>query len=143
MYSSSVTKVLGGRKTLGRDIRTPFDRIRLSRKGVPKAALLHLAKGMGSSLGKMAELLPVTERTLQRHSPESHLNRVVSETVLHLAEVVARGAEVFEDKDRFVAWLALPNSALGGATPRDLLKSRFGIEMVLDELGRMEHGLVS
>ena len=33
--------------------------------------------------------------------------------------------------------------ALGNRTPASLLGSRFGAELVLDELGRIEHGVVS
>jgi uncharacterized protein (DUF2384 family) len=33
-----------------------------------------------------------------------------------------------------------PNKALANKTPISLLRSRFGVEMVLDELGRMEYG---
>lgn len=57
--------------------------------------------------------------------------------------MIARGVEVFEDKDKFLAWIEQPNKGLAGKTPMSLLKSRFGIEMVLDELGRIEYGVYS
>jgi putative toxin-antitoxin system antitoxin component (TIGR02293 family) len=50
---------------------------------------------------------------------------------------------VFGDKDRFLAWANQPSKALAGKKPLELLGSRFGIDLVLDELGRMEHGVVS
>jgi putative toxin-antitoxin system antitoxin component (TIGR02293 family) len=143
MTIPSVTQLLGGKKTLGREVRTRMDLIDLSRKGVSKEALLYLAKFMGLPVGQMAALLPVTERTIQRYAPKEHFDRVVSENILHLAEVVARGLAVFENSDNFKAWINQPSTALGGRSPKSLLPSRFGIDMVLDELTRIEHGVAA
>lgn len=35
------------------------------------------------------------------------------------------------------------NMALDKKTPMSLLNSKFGVDMVLDELGRIEHGVFS
>jgi putative toxin-antitoxin system antitoxin component (TIGR02293 family) len=98
---------------------------------------------MDLSVSMMAVLLPVSERTIQRYTPEMHFNSVVSESILHIAKVVARGMEVFEENASCLSWLSQPCSALGGQSPKRLLTSRFGAEMVLDELTRIEHGVVS
>jgi len=143
MPTSSLTQLLGGKKTLGREVRTRMDLINLSRKGVSKESLLYLAKFMGLPVSQMAALLPVTERTIQRYAPKEHFDRVVSEVLLHLAEVVAKGVEVFEDNESFKTWIDQPSPALGGQSPKSLLSSRFGIDMVLDELTRLEHGVAA
>jgi len=87
--------------------------------------------------------LPVTERTIQRYSRTTRLNRSVSEHILEIARVAVRGVDVFEDKDRFLAWMGRLNVALGNRKPLDLLASTLGINLVIDELGRIEHGVVS
>jgi putative toxin-antitoxin system antitoxin component (TIGR02293 family) len=143
MYYTFVTRLLGGKKTLGLEVRNQMDLIDLSIHGIPKASLLHLAEYIGSPVGKMADILPVTERTIQRYRPQKHFNSFVSEHILHIAEVIARGLEVFEKKDDLLNWLVQPSTALGGRSPRILLRSRFGANMVLDELTRIEHGVVS
>lgn len=143
MELSGVTKVLGGEKVLRKKIQSRMDLIELSNKGVTKNALTHLAKFLSFTMSQMAAVLPVTERTIQRYAPKKHFNRVVSEQILQIAEVAAKGAEVFEDRDKFLAWMDHPNRALGDKTPLSLLNSRFGAEMVLDELGRIEHGVFS
>jgi putative toxin-antitoxin system antitoxin component (TIGR02293 family) len=120
-----------------------MDLIRLSSKGITKDALLRLANYLCMSIRQVAELLPVTERTIQRYKRKQRFNRVVSEQVLQIAEVAARGGEVFADRDKFLSWMRSPNPALGNCTPASLLRSRFGTEVVLDELGRIEHGVVS
>ena len=143
MHLSGVMEVLGGQKILGIRIKSRMDLIELSKSGVPKKALAHLAKYMSLSVRQMAEFLPLTEHTIQRYSPEEHFNRVVSEQILQIAEVAAKATEVFEDMNKFLSWLNHPNKALANKTPTSLLSSRFGIEMVLEELGRMEHGVFS
>jgi len=143
MEFSGVAEVLGGEKILRKKIQSRMDLVELSNKGVTKNALRHLAKFLSFTMGQMAALLPVTERTIQRYAPRKHFNRVVSEQILQIAEVAAKGAEVFEDRDKFLAWMDHPNRALADKTPLSLLNSRFGAEMVLDELGRIEHGVFS
>ena len=68
---------------------------------------------------------------------------MVSEQILQMAEVAAKGSEVFEGRDKFLAWINHPNKALENKTPMSLLNSKFGADMVLDELGRIEHDVFS
>jgi putative toxin-antitoxin system antitoxin component (TIGR02293 family) len=143
MSLAGIVEVLGGEKVLRQRIHSRLDLIALSRKGVPKEALVQLAHFLSCTVHEIVVLLPVTERTLQRYTPEQPLNQVVSEHILQLAEVAAKGVDVFADKGAFVAWLHHPNTALANHTPLSLLSSRFGAEMVLDELGRLEHGIVA
>jgi putative toxin-antitoxin system antitoxin component (TIGR02293 family) len=143
MELSAVAEVLGGEKVLRKKVQNRMDLVELSDKGVTKNALRHLAKFLSFTMSQMAALLPVTERTIQRYAPKKHFSRVVSEQILQIAEVAAMGAEVFEDRDKFLSWMDHPNRTLADKTPLSLLNSRFGAEMVLDELGRIEHGVFS
>ena len=143
MELSALEKVLGGKKVLRKNIQNRMDLVELSNKGVTKDALSSLAKYFSFSVKQMAQLLSVTERTIQRYTPEKPFNRIVSEQILQIAEVAAKGSEVFEGRDKFLAWMNHPNKALNDKTPMSLLKSKFGSDMVLDELGRIEHGVFS
>ena len=143
MELSAVEKVLGGKKVLRKSIQNRMDLIELSNLGVTKDALTHLAKYFSFSVNQMAQLLPVTERTIKRYTPGKPFNRNVSEQILQIAEVAAKGTEVFEGRDKFLAWMNHPNKALASKTPMSLLISKFGTDMVLDELGRIEHGVFS
>ena len=113
MVLTGIAEVLGGEKVLHQQIRSRLDLIELSRKGLPKEALVHLAHFLSCTIHDVADLLPVTERTLQRYTPQQPLNRVVSEHILQLAEVAAKGLEVFADKVAFLAWLHHPNTRFG------------------------------
>jgi putative toxin-antitoxin system antitoxin component (TIGR02293 family) len=143
MSVASVAGILGGRKTLRGGAADRIDLMKLSEKGVNKDALLRLAKYLGFSVSQMAEVLPVTQRTIQRYSRNHRFNQVVSEHILQITEVALRGANVFGSRDKFVTWMKSDSPALGNRTPASLLGSRFGAELVLDELGRIEHGVVS
>lgn len=143
MELSGIATVLGGRKVFPRRIENRMDLVELSNRGVSKDALLHLSKFLRCSMKQMAVLLPVTERTIQRYTPKKHFNRAVSEQILQIAEVAAKGAKVFGDKEKLLLWMNHPNKALADKTPMSLLSSKFGVDVVLDELGRMEHGVFS
>ena len=139
MGFSNVKEVLG----LKEKIRTQLDLVKLSRQGVSKGTVIRLAKHLSVGVKGIAPLLSVNPRTIQRLGPGKVFGRTVSERILRIALIVARGEEVLGDPERFNLWLKEPNKALADQTPLSLLTSEFGIEMVLDELGRIEHGVVS
>lgn len=138
-----IAEVLGGKRTLKKKIHSRLDLIEMSKEGITKEALRNLAKYLSLSASQLAELLPVSERTILRYTSKKPFNRVVSEQIIQIAEVVARGIEVFRDKEKFTSWMHSPSKALANQTPLSLLSSRFGTEMVLDELGRIEYGVYS
>ena len=143
MHRSDVSSIFGAKQIFRGGVASRMDLIELSSKGVTKEALLRLASYLRLSTSQMAQLLPVTDRTIQRRMRTQRFNRIVSEQILQIAELAARGTEIFGDKDRFLSWMKSPSVALGNRTPMSLLNSRFGMQMVLDELGRIEHGVVS
>lgn len=143
MLLSQVGEILGGEKILGKKLQSKMDLVELGSIGITKSAVSHLADYLSLSWKQIADLLPVTERTLQRYSSQQHFNCAVSEQVIHIAEVVAKGAEVFKDKKKLAAWLNTPHKVFNGKTPFDMLGSRFGMELVLEELGRIGFGVYS
>ena len=143
MSSLGIEFLLGGREVLGHSIESEIDLYELGREGIPKKALVHLAANMNLTMRAMARILHVAERTIQRKKENELLAEDISEHVIQVAEVYARGSEVLGDDERFRTWLNATNTALGNRTPIELLSSRYGALMVLDELGRMEHGIVA
>ena len=75
----------------------------------------------------------LANRTLKQHKKH----------VANLIKVQKRSIEVFDRTDLAEGWLKSPVLSLGGDTPMELMISDKGIDMVLNELGRIEHGLVS
>jgi len=143
MALTHVAEILGGERVLGKRIRNRMDMIELSKSGVSKGAATNLAEYLTLSAKQLSTVLMVSERTLQRYRSTKHFNPFVSERVLQIAEVTAKGTEVFGDKTKFIQWVHSPIRAFDDRTPFEMLNSAFGAEMVLQELGRIEHGVFS
>jgi putative toxin-antitoxin system antitoxin component (TIGR02293 family) len=120
-----------------------FALMEAAEQGVTRKMLDSLAARLQRTPASMEAWLPISASSIRRHKPEDVFNPEVSESVLHIAEVVTRGIDVFGSEEKFNLWLREPIRALGSRTPESLLKSRFGIEMVLTVLGRIEHGVYS
>jgi len=52
-----------------------------------------------------------------------------------------RGIQAFGTKDNFHKWLNIPSMALGDTVPAKLIETEEGLQQVLDELVRIEHGV--
>lgn len=143
MQLTHLSKVLGGKQVLHASLKSPMDLIKLSQKGVSKGALNHLIDYASLSLKEIASLLPITERTIQRYTASDRFSPAVSEQIIAIAQIISRGEEVFGDRKRFLTWMNHKNPALSNNKPFDLLSSRFGANLIIDELGRIEHGVIS
>jgi putative toxin-antitoxin system antitoxin component (TIGR02293 family) len=135
-----VNTIVGSR---GRNVKSRLDLIELSKRGIAKDALLRLGRILSLSSKEMAGLLHVSERTLQRYGNKEVLNQAISNRVVQILQVVGEGMEFFGEEERFAHWLKSKSLALGGATPLELMQTAVGTQMVVDELGRMEHGIVA
>lgn len=58
-----------------------------------------------------------------------------------MARVMRRAIKVFGDRVTALDWLETPNCSLGNVVPMSLLATDRGAEMVMDALGRIEHGV--
>ena len=130
-------------ETLPYSLDSELGLIELARKGVTKKAVQKLAALGSLSMKKMAELLPISERTLQRYKDTVRLNKDASEHVIIISRALLKAEAIFNDAEKLKNWLHSPSLALGQRTPLSLLDTSFGAQMVMDELGRMEYGVYS
>lgn len=123
--------------------QSPLDLIETIRHGLPKQALERLANALRVKVLDLEDILPVSRRTLQRYGQPDveFLPKDLSDHLLQVAKVYTRAVDVFEDVDRALEWLQAPIVALGGRIPMKLLDTSAGVELVLAELGRIEHGV--
>ena len=117
------------------------DFINCIRAGVPKKALDKLIEVTGIGASEMAGIVRTSERTLRRYSANQKLNPEQSERIIELAKVYSRGEEVLGSLDAFREWMNGTVLALGNKKPKELLDTSLGIELLMDELGRIEHGI--
>jgi len=122
-------------------IRRELSLMRAADRGLTKREVVELADLLGVPLAALARLLSINVRTLQRKEMEARFDRMVSEHVLQVSTVLERGLEVFGSKEPLMRWLQHPVPYLDHQVPMELLRSRFGAELVLSELERIEHGV--
>jgi len=123
------------------ELTSDMDVISLSKQGVSKRSLLALGEWFGFSADRLAYMLPITVRTIQRYKQTQKFSPVVSEHIIQLARLMIRGTEVFESRDNFLRWFTTPNTAFGGKVPNELVSLQTGTQLVLDELTRIDHGV--
>ncbi len=122
-------------------LRNMYDFIELSRNGINKKSLLHLAKTIDFDLTELAHVLHISGRTIQRYNLNKKLGIEASAIVLQLAKLYAKGETIFGDLERFKNWMQYPNVALAMKKPKQLLDTTFGFQLLNEELVRIEHGI--
>lgn len=113
-----------------------------SKAGIQKSQLLDLQQQIQLSTDELCTALHITSRTLQGYDKTTLLKPRIAERALALAQLYARGFELMT-KDRFIRWMDQRHMALGIKKPKELLDTYFGIQLLLDELGRIEHGVLA
>jgi putative toxin-antitoxin system antitoxin component (TIGR02293 family) len=139
----SLRVMLGGNKTIKKNIAGDFDLIAITREGIKKSTLKSLATYLGITMFTMSRLLHTSHRNLQRKDEEEMLDSLKTEKVLELAAFAQRGIDVIGSRDGFTEWLKSPLTSLGNKTPLDFLDTSFGIHLVAKILGRLEQGVYS
>jgi putative toxin-antitoxin system antitoxin component (TIGR02293 family) len=136
--STSFYNLLGGAKP---NSSSDFDIINLARQGFPKKALLALAKKISLNIQELANILHISERTLQRYEDDAIIKTEYAEKAVELARLYTRGEEVFGSMDKFKTWVKTPGHVFKGEAPVTILDTSAGFDMVFKELGRIEHGV--
>ncbi len=137
-------KEILGKEYIQSKIESPFDFISLAAKGIDASIILNFRNHFNIPRSFAAELLNVSEPTIYRWvKSKKKLERNFSIQLFELADLFLFGTEVFEGKEAFFKWLYLPNHALGGLEPREVLEVPGGVSKVRDLLGRIEYGVYS
>lgn len=70
----------------------------------------------------------------------SSLDAVTSEKLLKLFKLYGKGVTIFGSAEEFNKWMAEPAFGLGNQLPQNLLDTITGVELVSEELTRIEYG---
>jgi putative toxin-antitoxin system antitoxin component (TIGR02293 family) len=117
-----------------------MDVIRQIRNGLPGSALGKVAEVYQLPQTDVYRLLKISPKTGQR-AKTGKLDADKSDHVVQMIKVVMRANGIFGDHGKAMDWLKSPCYALGGQVPISLLDTTEGIELVMDTLGRIEHGV--
>ncbi|MFT3981388.1 MAG: DUF2384 domain-containing protein [Ferruginibacter sp.] len=94
------------------------------------------------SQAEWASILHLSERTLQRYAKsEGVFAPMNAERVMQIAKVLEQGKLTFGKAENFYNWLKEEPRMLEGTLSLDSLNSYDGIQRVLTQLGRIQHGL--
>jgi putative toxin-antitoxin system antitoxin component (TIGR02293 family) len=114
------------------------------RTGISVSEFENVTRNIPFSVAEWATYLQLSERTIQRaQKDKKSFQPIHSERIVELVMLYEYGMEVFGDKENFDIWLNSKSISLGGRTPKELFDTRFGVNMVKDELGRIEHGVLA
>lgn len=107
--------------------------------GLPGAAMFASAAMAFDSLQEALPFFEISQKTAKEHV-DRPLTTHQGEIALRLGRVLTFAAETLGSWDSAKRYLRTPNFALGGAAPRDLLKTADGERIVLSELQAQADG---
>lgn len=118
--------------------------IKAIREGINYSFFEDMLKSVPFSFLEWSRYLNLSERTLQRYKKEKKpFQASFAERIIEIRLLYKYGIEVFEDNGNFDSWLNTKSITLGEVKPKDLLDTTFGINLVRDELTRIEHGVLA
>jgi len=133
-----------GKKYTGESIESPYDFINVASKGVDAGVITKFSTYFDVSKEDTAEMLNISTPTLYRWiKSNKSLERNYSVIIFELTDLFIKGSEIFSSNENFMKWLSLPNTALGGLEPQEIIEFPEGISKVKGILGRIEHGIYS
>ena len=89
-----------------------------------------------------ASILHLSEKTLQRYSKDNKsFEGIYVDRILQMQELIKMGLETFTSTEALYRWLKRDKPVLGELLTFDSLKSSRGIQLIIDQLGRIQHGV--
>ena len=141
--SEAVTNWLNIKRTPLRNDNAKYVYMDIINNGIATKSVDYFLERTGLTKVQLSKLIHVSIRTLQRNNPEKSLNTNSSERLLELTRLYLLGIETFGNKDKFNKWLYRPNLSLAKQKPIELLETNIGVNIVKDELLRIEFGVFS
>jgi putative toxin-antitoxin system antitoxin component (TIGR02293 family) len=115
----------------------------LIRSRLPSASLKRTAGRLGVSVNELSKTLRLPARTVHRRvEKRQKLTSEETERNIRAARALARAQQLLGDENGRV-WLLEPCRGLGNETPISLLDTSDGFVAVMDELGRLEYGVIT
>ena len=116
--------------------------VNMLREGVAYTYLNSISDRINFTLEDWSSYLHLSERTIQRYKKDKKpFDTIYSEKIIQIDQLYKKGAEIFGNEDNFHTWMETKSIPLGGVKPKELLDTTYGINLVADELGRIEHGI--
>jgi len=136
---SATLKIISKYKTA---IKDNYSILYSANKGVKAQVFEDIATISGIDRNELAErVFGVSYKTIKRYLKESkNLNPRNSELSLKLLHMFRKGIRVFGNKESFVRWINKPAYGIGDLIPINIINTSTGIDLIEDELFRIEYG---
>lgn len=131
---------MNGKKDFA-SVKNESDLIAIIRTGIPRQAMDNLMAIADLSLIEMAAIVHTSDRTLRRYTAKQKLSQEQSERMIEMAKLYSRGEEVFGTLQDFREWMDTSLLTFGSKRPKEFLDTSLGISMIMDEIGRIQHGI--
>lgn len=118
-------------------------RIVFIRNGITKKQIYFISYELDIPLNQLANFIDVNIRTIQHKKDDDRLKSGPTEHSIMLMELYEKGKDVFGNKDLFNEWLKTENVFFNKEEPFSYLDTYYGINLIMNELGRIEHGMFS
>jgi putative toxin-antitoxin system antitoxin component (TIGR02293 family) len=123
---------------------TEYALVHRAQEGIDVSAFFDLVNVTGLNNEELASLLDLSFKTIQRYQKDGKkLNALNSEQLLKMISLFQKAEEIFGDLASFNRWLRKPAAGLGGQIPLSFMKTSGGIDLIRDELHRIEFGALA
>jgi putative toxin-antitoxin system antitoxin component (TIGR02293 family) len=110
-------------------------------KGLDSPVFSDVIRLTGFPRDKVAGWLDLSLKTIMKYEKEKkQMNSADSELLLKIIALFEKGIDLFATRDHFLKWLEKPAFGLGSLVPVDMMKTSGGIDLIMDELVRIEYG---
>ncbi|MBE0421354.1 DUF2384 domain-containing protein [Pseudoalteromonas nigrifaciens] len=120
----------------------PMAEIATAKIGITTAGLRAFSTLMHWEMGVIAKALGTTERTLIRNK-EKPLNKQISENALEIARLSSFGAAYFGSINDWNTWLDTANVQFDNQTPRSMINSIRGRELIRRVINGLQYGFTA
>ncbi|HVB02217.1 MAG TPA: antitoxin Xre/MbcA/ParS toxin-binding domain-containing protein [Chitinophagaceae bacterium] len=126
------------------EISNPVVLVFTAGKGLEVNFFDQLLKLTGLNKKQLAAIIDTTPKTIDnRRLNRRPLGRIESEQLLQILALYKKGKEIFGTPNSFIGWLNVPAIGLGERTPFDLMHTPGGINLIMEELIRIEFGALA
>lgn len=112
-----------------------------ARKGLNTKIFYDILVLSGLEKDRLANIFHISLKTIMRYTQSNKvLDNTTSEQALKIMALFKKGLDVFGDLQGFRNWLSKPQYGLGRQVPYQLMETSLGIDLITEELLRIEYG---
>ena len=131
-------------KTFAKEINSTASLVQKAKNGLPVKVFEQLSEATALSPEQLSSLINTSSKTIRNYrAKQAMFDRPTSEHLLLLIGLYKKGQQLFTEVAAFNQWLHIPAYGLGGEVPYTMLHTAKGIDLVMEELYRIEFGALA